>query len=72
MAEPETTIAPLTLTKEQAAAALNVRVDTVLNLTTTGQLRSVQIGKHKRWLMDDLREYVQNQRSEEPCARKTG
>ncbi len=72
MAEPEMTIALLTLTKEQAAAALNVRADTVLHLTTTGQLRSIMVGKHKRWLMDDLREYVQNQRGDEPCARKVG
>ncbi len=72
MDETETTIAPLTLTKEQAAAALNVPIDTLLNLTRTGQLWSIQIGKHKRWLMDDLREYVENQRSDEPCARKAG
>ncbi len=72
MAEIETTIAPLTLTKEEASAALNVPVDTLLNLTRTGQLRSVQIGKHRRWLMDDLREFVQNQRTDEPCARKAG
>ncbi len=72
MAETETTITPLTLTKEQAAAALNVPVDTLLNLTRTGQLRCVQIGKHKRWLMDGLREYVKNQRKNEPCARKAG
>ncbi len=72
MDEPQTTIAPLTLTKEQAAAALNVRVDTVLHLTTTGQLRSIMVGKHKRWLMDDLREYVENQRSDEPCVRRAG
>ena len=72
MAETETTIAPLTLTKEEASAALNVPVDTWLNLTRTGQVRCVQIGKHKRWLMVDLREYVENQRSDEPCARKAG
>ncbi len=72
MAENETTIAPLTLTKEEASAALNVPVDTLLNLTRTVQLRCVQIGKPKRWLLDDLREYVENQRTDEPCARKTG
>ena len=72
MAEAETTIAPLTLTKEEASAALNVPVDTLLNLTRTGQLRSVQIGKHKRWLMVDLCEYVESQRNDEPCARKAG
>ena len=72
MAEAETTIAPLTLDKQQAADTLNVPVDTLLNLTRTGQVRSVQIGKHKRWLMVDLREYVENQRSNEACARKAG
>ncbi len=72
MTDIETTIAPLTLTKEEAAAALNAPVDTLQNLTRTGQLRSVQIGKHKRWLLVDLREYVQNQRTNEPCARKAG
>ena len=66
------TIEALTLTKEQAAAALNVPPDTLLNLTRTGQLRSIMVGKHKRWLLDDLREYVENQRSDEPCARKAG
>ena len=66
------TIEALTLTKEQAAAALNVPPDTLLNLTRTGQLRSIMVGKHKRWLLDDLREYVENQRSNEPCVRKAG
>ena len=72
MAETETTIAPLTLDKQQAADALNVPVDTLLNLTRTGQLRSIMVGKHMRWLMVDLCEYVQNQRTNEPCARKAG
>ena len=72
MAEAETTIAPLTLTKEEAAGALNVPPDTLLNLTRTGQLRSIMVGKHRRWLLDDLREYVENQRSDEPCACKVG
>ncbi|MCZ6652968.1 MAG: excisionase [Planctomycetota bacterium] len=72
MAETETTIAPLTLDKQQASAALNVPVDTLLNLTRTGQVRCVQIGKHKRWLLVDLREYVQDQRSNEACALKAG
>ena len=72
MAESETTIAPLTLTKEQAAAALNVSCDTLLNLSRTGQLRSIMVGKHKRWVMDDLREFVQKQRDEGTCARRAG
>ncbi len=72
MAEIDTTIAPLTLDKQQAAAALNVPVDTLLNLTRTVQLRCVQIGKHKRWLLDDLREYVENQRDEGACTRTAG
>ena len=72
MAETETTIEPLTLDKEQAAAALNVPIDTLLNLTRTGQVQCVQIGKHKRWLLDDLREYVENQRENEPCTRAAG
>ncbi|MCZ6652647.1 MAG: helix-turn-helix domain-containing protein [Planctomycetota bacterium] len=72
MAETETTTAPLTLTKEEAAAALNVPVDTLLNLTRTGQLRCVQIGKHKRWLLDDLRQYIQHQRDNEACVHRAG
>ena len=68
----ETTIAPLTLDKQQASAALNVPDDTLLNLTRTGQLRAIMVGKHKRWLLVDLREYVENQRSDEPCTRKAG
>ena len=67
-----TTIAPLTLDKQQAAAALNVPPDTLLNLTRTGQVRCVQIGKHKRWLMVDLREYVENQRTDGACTRRAG
>lgn len=66
------TIAPLTLNKEQASAALNVPDDTLLNLTRTGQLRSIMVGKHRRWLLVDLCEYVENQRSDEPCARRAG
>jgi excisionase family DNA binding protein len=72
MAAPETTIAPLTLTKEQAAAALNVPVDTLLNQTRIGNLASMTIGKHQRWLLADLQEYVQNQRGNETCARAAG
>ena len=72
MAETSMTIVPLTLTKEEASAALNVPCDTLLNLTRTGQLRSIMVGKHMRWLLVDLREYVENQRSDEPCARKAG
>ena len=57
MAETETTIAPLTLTKEQAAAVLNVRVDTVLHASRKGgTLPFVKIGKHRRWLLADLQE----------------
>ena len=72
MADTETTIAPLTLDKQQAAAALNVPIATLENLTRTGQLRSLMVGKHMRWVIDDLREYVENQRTDEPCARKAG
>ncbi len=49
----------LTLTKNEAARALNVPVDTVLNQTRVGQLRSVRIGKHKRWLPADLQAYIE-------------
>lgn len=72
MAEPETTIAPLTLDKKQASAALNVPVATVENLTRTGQLASIMVGKHQRWLLADLQEYVAGQRDEGACARKAG
>ena len=72
MAETETIIVPLTLTNEEAAAALNVPVDTLLNVSRNGELPSVMIGKHKRWLLDDLREYVAGQRDEGACARKAG
>ena len=72
MAEPETTIAPLTLTKGQAAGALNVPVATLENVTRTGQLRSIMVGKHRRWLLDDLREFVKEQRDEGTCTQKAG
>ncbi|MCZ6652984.1 MAG: helix-turn-helix domain-containing protein [Planctomycetota bacterium] len=72
MAEIATTIAPLTLDKQQAADALNVPVDTLLNLTRTGQVRSIMVGKHRRWLLVDLREYVENQRNNETRARRAG
>ena len=71
MAETETTIAPLTLDKQQASAALNVPVDTLLNLTRTGQLRFIMVGKHKRWLLDDLRAFVAS-RSDDTCNSKAG
>lgn len=70
MTDTQTTIAPLTLDKAQAAGALNVPKDTLLNLTRTGQLRSIMVGKHRRWLLDDLAEYVQNQRVGGACACK--
>ena len=63
---------PLTLDKGQAAGALNVPGDTLLNLTRTGQLRSIMVGKHKRWLLVDLREYVENQRGNGACTRAAG
>lgn len=65
-------LTPLTLTKEEASAALNVPVDTVLNLTRTGQLASIVVGKHKRWLLDDLREYVEKQRTGPACLSNVG
>lgn len=72
MADVETTIAPLTLTKEEASTALNVPVDTLLNLTRTGQLRSIMVGKHRRWLLVDLREFVEKQRTESVGIRRAG
>ena len=72
MAEDDTTIAPLTLDRNQAAAALNVPVATLLNLTRTTQLRSVSIGKHRRWLLTDLREFIEDRRKNEPCVRAAG
>ena len=65
----QSTIAPLTLDKGQAALALNVPADTLLNLTRTGQVQAVMIGKHKRWLLDDLRAYVEQQRNGGTCIR---
>ena len=60
----------LTLDKDQAAHALNVPIDTLLNLTRTGQLASIQVGKHRRWLTADLQAYVEAQRVESPaCTR---
>ena len=64
-------LSPLTLTKEEASAALNVPVDTVLNLTRTGQLASIEVGKHKRWLLEDLRVYVEAQKTQ-ACTRRAG
>lgn len=58
-----TTMMPLALTKSQAAEALSVPGDTVLNLTRTDQLRSIMVGKHKRWLLADLHEYIEDQRN---------
>ena len=72
MAETGTTIAPLTLDKQQAASALNVPPATIDNLTRTGQLQAIMVGKHLRWLLDDLREYVQNQRNDGACTHKPG
>lgn len=72
MAETETTMVTLTLDKQQAAAALNVPIATLENLTRTGQLASIMIGKHMRWLLDDLREYVEKQRTEPACIRQAG
>lgn len=62
MDDTEARFRPLTLTKDEAAAALNVPPDTLLNLTRTGQLSAIMVGKHKRWLFEDLREYVERQR----------
>ena len=63
---------PLTLDRDQAAGVLNVPSDTLLNLTRTGQLHSIMVGKHKRWLLEDLREYVENQRGNGSCAPSAG
>ena len=73
MAETETTIAPLTLDKQQAADALNVPPDTLLNLTRTGQLASIQVGKHRRWLIADLQAFIEAQRAEsQACTGQAG
>ena len=54
----------LTIDKAQAAEALGVPIDTVLNLTRTGQLESIMVGKHRRWLLDDLKTYVETLRTQ--------
>ena len=48
----------LALNREQAAALLSVPPDTIDNQTRVGGLRAVQIGKHKRWTIEDLRDYL--------------
>lgn len=67
MGDGQVTFKPLTLDRDQAACVLNVPPDTLLNLTRTGQLRSIMVGKHKRWLLDDLKDYVQGQRESGAC-----
>ncbi len=61
----------LSLTKNEAARALNVPVDTILNQTRVGQLRSVKIGKHKRWRPADLQAYIEALPNE-TCTPKAG
>ena len=56
---------PLVLDAEQAAAALCVPVDTVKNLRRTGQLHSLKVGKHVRFCVDDLQEFVNKARKGE-------
>lgn len=60
----------LTLNKAQASAVLGVPIDTLLNLTRTGQLASIMVGKHLRWTLDDLKAYVEAQRTEPACIGK--
>lgn len=59
----------LTLDKEQAAHALNVPTGTLLYLTRTGKIGAVQVGRHKRWLLQDLRAFVESQK---PQSRRIG
>ena len=68
MADVTTKIEPLTLDRDQAAAALNVPPATLANLTRTDKVRSIMVGKHKRWLLADLQAFVEDQRKNEPCA----
>lgn len=62
MAETETTsrleLTPLVLTKAQVGTLLQVPADTVENLHRTGQLSGFLVGKHLRWLPDDVREFA--------------
>ena len=71
MAETETTIASLTLDKQQAATALNVPPGTLLYLTRIGKIGAVRIGRHKRWLLQDLRAYVDGQKKQ-ACVGQAG
>lgn len=54
----------LALTREEAAALLGVPPDTIENQTRCGVLQAVQIGKHKRWTIEDLQAYLTRLRDE--------
>ena len=62
---------PLTYDKEESARLLGVPIGTVLNLTRTGQLRSIMVGRHRRWVLEDLWSFVEAMRTGPESARKS-
>lgn len=56
--ESQTQIPALVLTRDQVAGLLQVRSDTVTNLHRMGELRGVLIGRHLRWRLGDVENYV--------------
>ena len=53
------------LTEHDAAAFLRVRVDTIRHAKRTGQLKSILIGRHRRFLLADVLDYIKHQRAAE-------
>ena len=54
---------PLTLDESKAAYLLGVPIDTLKNQTRCGQINSILVGKHKRWLRRDLEAYLDRLRT---------
>ncbi|GMU22981.1 MAG: hypothetical protein AMXMBFR13_30650 [Phycisphaerae bacterium] len=52
-------VAPLVLTRDQVAAALQVSAETIEGLHRMGRLRGVRIGRHLRWRPGDVTAYVE-------------
>lgn len=51
---------PLVLDVNEVARLLTVPADTVRNLHRTGQCPGVLVGRHLRWRLADVEQYVNN------------
>ena len=58
----EASVETLVLTDAEVASLLRVSLDTVKNLHRTKQMRGIKIGRHLRWPIASVQEFIEELR----------